>query len=84
MEEELEVLLEEEEEIQIELEQEEELEIGLEGDATNVTVNNYEELPNKPRINDIELIGNKTAKELELQEEMETLSNLEIEEILKL
>lgn len=35
--------------------------------STSTTVNkNYEKLKNKPRINDIELIGNKTGQELGL------------------
>lgn len=43
---------------------------------------NYNYLNNKPKINDIELKGNKTTKQLGLQEEMESLTNMEIEEIL--
>lgn len=43
---------------------------------------NYNYLNNKPKINDVELRDNKTAKQLGLQEEMESLTNLEIEEIL--
>lgn len=43
---------------------------------------NYNYSTNKPRINDVELRDNKTAKQLGLQEEMESLTNLEIEEIL--
>ena len=43
---------------------------------------NYNYLNNKPKINDVELKGNKTSKQLGLQEEMESLTNLEIEEIL--
>ena len=43
---------------------------------------NYNYLNNKPKINDVELRDNKTAKDLGLQEEMESLTNMEIEEIL--
>ena len=43
---------------------------------------NYNYLNNKPKINDIELKGNKTTKQLGLQEEMDSLTNMEIEEIL--
>lgn len=38
---------------------------------------------NKPKINDIELIDNKTSKDLGLQDEMYEISNIEIEELLK-
>lgn len=43
------------------------------------TSNNYENLVNKPSINDVVLIGNKTFEELGLI----ALSNLEIETLLK-
>ena len=43
---------------------------------------NYNYLNNKPKINDVELKGNKTSKQLGLQEEMESLTNMEREEIL--
>lgn len=45
---------------------------------------NYNFLSNKPKINNVLLEGNKTAKELGLQKEIEVLSNLEIEKILKM
>lgn len=49
--------------------------------------NDYRELDNKPKINDVELIGNKTLEELDIQPKgdylAETLTNLEIEEIFK-
>lgn len=43
---------------------------------------NYEYLTNKPQINSIELVGNKTSSELKLQGEMEALSNMDIENLL--
>lgn len=43
---------------------------------------NYNYLTNKPQINSIELIGNKTSSELKLQGEMEALSNMDIENLL--
>lgn len=49
-----------------------------------VVTTDYEKLNNIPKINTVELKGDKTAKELKLQEEMRALTNLEIEEILKL
>lgn len=42
----------------------------------------YDQTKNKPRINDVELSGNKTASELHLQEEMHELTDQEIDEIL--
>ena len=55
--------------------------VTIEEGATGGT-DNYNYLNNKPKINDIELKGNKTTKQLGLQEEMESLTNMEIEEIL--
>lgn len=43
---------------------------------------NYNYLINKPQINSIELVGNKTSSELKLQGEMEALSNMDIENLL--
>ena len=43
---------------------------------------NYEYLTNKPQINNITLIGNKTSRDLKLQDEMEALSNMDIENLL--
>lgn len=51
-------------------------------EGTTGGTDNYNYLNNKPKINDIELKGNKTTKQLGLQEEMESLTNMEIEEIL--
>lgn len=45
--------------------------------------NDYRNDVNKPKINGEELIGNKTSKELHLQDEMLSISNLELEEIFK-
>ena len=73
-----------EEDLEVILESEQEMEVGLEEDALEIVTSNYEELNNKPSINNVELLGDKTSKDLGLQEEMESLSNLEIEEILKI
>lgn len=65
---------------------EEELDIGemkLDIVIEEVVTSDYEKLNNLPQINEIELVGNKTAKDLNLQEEMKPLTNLELEEILK-
>lgn len=53
-----------------------------EGSSTGGT-NNYNNLTNKPSINNIVLEGNKASKDLNLQETMTALTNLELEEILK-
>ena len=52
----------------------------------NIDINkatDYHTIINKPKINNIELIGNKTSLELELQDKMEAISNLELERILE-
>lgn len=73
--------MEDEEEI-VTLEEENEEEITTLEEDVGVGTNNYNNLVNKPKINDIELRDNKTSKDLGLQEEMDSLTNLEIEEIL--
>lgn len=72
------------EELEVILEDEETLEVDLENDVINYGTSDYTKLQNKPSINNVELIGNKTAKDLNLQEEVQALTNLEIEEILNL
>lgn len=70
-----------EEEIAV-LEEETEKEIITFEEDAKVGTNNYEKLLNKPKINNIELIGNKKSKDLKIQDEMEVLSNLEIEKMI--
>lgn len=43
---------------------------------------NYNYLTNKPQINNIELIGNKTSNDLKLQDQMDALTNMDIENLL--
>lgn len=73
--------MENEEEIAV-LEEETEKEIITFEEDAKVGTNNYEKLLNKPKINNIELIGNKKSKDLKIQDEMEVLSNLEIEKMI--
>ena len=73
--------MENEEEIAV-LEEEIEKEIVTFEEDAKVGTNNYEKLLNKPKINNVELIGNKKSKDLKIQDEMEVLSNLEIEEMI--
>lgn len=68
--------------VTLEEDMEEEL-TTLEEDIVSETgTSDYNKLNNKPQINNVILQDNKTAKQLGLQEEMESLTNLEIEEIL--
>ena len=64
-----------------ELKEENVFEIKLENGVVKHTISNYEELINKPQINNVELLGNKTSKDLKLQDEMESISNLDIDKI---
>jgi hypothetical protein len=50
------------------------------GSTTVVSVNDYEELRNKPRIEGVELTGDKSFEELNLQR----LTNTELENMLSL
>ena len=49
----------------------------------STTNNDYNEFFNKPSINEIVLQGNKDLNELGIQEEMQALTNSELEELLK-
>lgn len=42
---------------------------------------NYNNLENKPKINNIELKDNKTSKDLNLQDKMKEFTNIELESI---
>ena len=52
----------------------------MDGQVTGTT--DYNKLINKPQINEVTLVGNKTSEDLHLQDEMDYLTNLEIEELL--
>lgn len=64
--------------------------VVIEDDSTEIVTleentggtNNYKYLINQPKINDVTLIGNKTSSDLKLQDEMEALSNVDIENLL--
>ena len=47
------------------------------------TESNYERLINKPRINSVELVGNKDLHEIGIQEELPEITNLEILKIFR-
>lgn len=47
-----------------------------------ISTSNYERLINKPQINNIELVGNKTGKQLGLQETLEMAEEKDIDDIL--
>lgn len=54
------------------------------GDTYIYGTNDYDELIHKPKINAVTLQGNKTAKQLHLQEEIDRITNSDIEEMLNL
>ena len=59
----------------------EEIEIGLEKRAL-VYEHDYEKLENLPQINSVQLIGNKTGDDLELQDKLELITRAEIRDII--
>ena len=85
--EELELDFSEEDELQLDFEDEEELQLELNEDPKGMTEKNYENLINKPKINNIELLGNKTLNDLGIQEKgsyaEKRITNTELEEIFK-
>ena len=52
------------------------------GNTVPVPIRDYEKLDNKPRINGVELIGNKTTAQLRIQETV-AITNQEIEVLLQ-
>ena len=80
---ELYVNIEPDEEINIEMNDDEEINVDISGEV--ISVGDYEILSNKPQINDVELIGNKTLDELGIQEEGNypdtRVTNLEIDNL---
>lgn len=58
--------------------------ITFEIEGNDIGTTNYNYLSNKPQINDVELIGNKKSKELKLQDEMDVITNQDIEDLLNL
>ena len=52
------------------------------GQVQQIHSDNYEDLYNKPQINDITLIGNKTSTQLKLQHEMQELSDSDIDDVI--
>ena len=53
----------------------------LDDEVVEVITTDYEKLNNLPKINGITLIGEKKSADLKLQEEMNTISNLDIDRI---
>lgn len=54
------------------------------GEVHRVAAGSYPQLADKPQINGVELIGNKTSHDIKVQGEMDVLSVQEIEKILYL
>ena len=54
------------------------------GDTSIVHTDNYEDLYNKPIINDVTVQGNKVGEDYRLQDKMHALTTQEIEKILYL
>lgn len=83
---ELNVTLDEQvEELEVEVNREnyEEL-VDVEREFITTIINkDYEALNNKPQINEVELVGNKTSDQLNLQSKMDYLTNMEIENLIK-
>ncbi len=67
--------------IKVNLKQEKPLKVNF-GTVQQIHSDNYEDLYNKPKINDIILIGNKTSAQLRLQHEMQTVTEGEIDDII--
>lgn len=85
--EELKLQLQEEDILDISLDEDSTLNIEMETDPSTETERNYNNLYNKPSINNIELMGNRSLDDLDIQIKGnypdEALTNQDIENILK-
>lgn len=70
--------------INVEIPRSDSINIDIDSTKTVVIGGDYPPLRYKPQINSIELIGNKTSKQLKLQDEMDAMTIQEIEKILYL
>ena len=52
------------------------------GEVIRVATGNYEELNNKPKINNVEVIGSKDGEEYKLQNKMDEITEQEIDNII--
>lgn len=52
------------------------------GEVIKVTTGDYEELSNKPKINNVEVIGSKDGEEYKLQNKMDEITEQEIDNII--
>lgn len=77
MEEEITITIEEENNINTSFESDE-ISVDTDESIIPVEISDYERLINKPKINSIELIGNKTNDDLGIQDKMNSATNLEI------
>lgn len=84
--EELKLQLQEEDILDISLDEDSTLNIDMETDTSTETERNYNNLYNKPSINNIELMGNRSLDDLDIQIKGnypdEALTNQDIENIL--
>lgn len=68
-------------EIEVELVDDEyEIEVDLEDDISEIYIYDYGKITNKPKINNVELVGNKTFKDFGLR----PMTNTEIENLFKI
>lgn len=51
------------------------------GEVQRVSTSNYEELTNKPKINGVELVGNKTSSDIHVQDRMNEITDSQIDEL---
>lgn len=58
--------------------------INLDGELNNAIVptDNYNDLINKPQINSVTLVGNRSLEELDIQKSMENITNMDIERLI--
>ena len=71
-----------EETFNVEFEDSEEFIIDFDSEIIPISTNDYEDLLNKPSINDVILIKNKTSLDLGLQDAMDYITNTELASLL--
>jgi len=73
--------MDDDEDMQLDMDEGQSFDLDL-GDAVPTGGNDYNPLINKPKINGVELIGDKTSRQLKIKETT-AMTNIEIEEIIQ-
>lgn len=79
----IDVGLENQHKIEIEILETNPVDVGINTPVIQTGSNDYEKLNNKPKINGVEVVGDKTSSDYGLQDEIEFCTNLDIDKLFR-